>query len=44
MEQAATANPNVARTIQELAAAVEENPHPKINEVLQEIQKTLNSQ
>ncbi|MEB3340796.1 HEAT repeat domain-containing protein [Okeania sp.] len=40
----AVTNRNVAQTIQELAAAVEENPHPKINQVLQEIEKILNFQ
>ena len=44
VEKAATANPNVAEAMQELVAAAEANPHPKINEVLQEIEKTLNSQ
>ena len=42
--QEAAANPDVARTIRELAAAVEENSHPNINEVLQETEKILNSQ
>jgi len=43
MQEAAT-NPDVARKIQELAAAVEENPHPKLTEVVAEIRETLNSQ
>ncbi|NEP82005.1 MAG: hypothetical protein F6K39_29995 [Okeania sp. SIO3B3] len=37
----AAANPDIAETIQELAAAAKANPHPKINEILQEIKKTL---
>ncbi|NEN92120.1 MAG: hypothetical protein F6K48_25745 [Okeania sp. SIO3H1] len=42
--QEAAANPDVAQTIQELAAAAKANPHPKINEVLEEIEKILNFQ
>ena len=41
--QEAAANPDVARTIQELAAAVEENPHPKLTEVVEEIREALKS-
>ncbi len=41
--QEAAANPDVAQTIQELAAAVEENPHPKLTEVLEEIREVLKS-
>ncbi|MEM1171023.1 MAG: hypothetical protein AAGJ08_18570 [Cyanobacteria bacterium P01_H01_bin.35] len=42
--QEAAANPDVAQTIQELAAAVEENPHPKLTEVVEEIREALKSQ
>ncbi|NES92361.1 MULTISPECIES: hypothetical protein [Okeania] len=41
--QEAAENPDVARTIQELAAAVEENPHPKLTEVMEEIREVLKS-
>ena len=41
--QEAAANPDVARRIQELAAAVEENPHPKLTEVVEEIREALKS-
>ena len=42
--QEAAANPDVARTIRELAAAVEENSYPKLTEVLEEIREALKSQ
>ncbi|MGD1715166.1 hypothetical protein [Dapis sp. BLCC M172] len=41
--QEAAANADVAQTIQELAAAVEENPHPKLTEVVEEITEALKS-
>ncbi|NES66325.1 MAG: hypothetical protein F6K24_14205 [Okeania sp. SIO2D1] len=41
--QEAAENPDVARTIQELAAAVEENSHPKLTEVVEEIREALKS-
>ncbi|NET24032.1 HEAT repeat domain-containing protein [Okeania sp. SIO1I7] len=40
----AATNPDVAQTMEELAAATKANPHPKINEVLEEIEKILNFQ
>ncbi|MGD1698731.1 hypothetical protein [Dapis sp. BLCC M229] len=41
--QEAAENPDVAQTIQELAAAVEENSHPKLTEVVAEIREALKS-
>ncbi|NET41745.1 HEAT repeat domain-containing protein [Okeania sp. SIO2B3] len=40
----AATNPDVAQTMEELAAATKANPHPKINEVSEEIEKILNFQ
>ncbi|NEP03792.1 MAG: hypothetical protein F6K25_10290 [Okeania sp. SIO2G4] len=41
--QEAAENPDVARTIQELAVAMEENTHPKLTEVVAEIREALKS-
>ena len=41
--QEAAANPDVARTIQELAAVVEESPHPKLTKIREEMREVLKS-
>ncbi len=44
IESAAKNNPQLAQAMQELAAAAKAEPHPKLDEVLEEIKGALKSQ